>query len=86
MGKGKVNNNFFIVTVIIFILLCLSLINIKFISSYKPVLGAHSEITNDKSDFWGDFTSINPNYIPGLIENGDIDKAKEVNPNYLGGL
>ena len=84
MQKGKVNNNFFIVIAITFILLCLSLINIDNITSTKSVLGAHSQIEHNDSDFWEKFIGDNPNYIPGLIENGNIDEVRQINPNFEG--
>lgn len=84
MHKAKVNNNFFIVIAIVFITLCLSLINIQNISSSKLVLGTHSNMEKGEPDFWEEFLKSNPSYIPGLIEAGKVNQAKQIDPNFEG--
>lgn len=63
----------------------LSLINIKnyFSTQTKPepVLGANVE-NIDVQEFWNDFLSKNPNYLPGWLEIGQTDKAYFIDPNY----
>jgi len=49
------------------------------------VLGEETQINGDQQ-FWQDFLTKNPNYIPGWIETGRIDKAKEIDPNYELGI
>lgn len=83
MSNKKVKQNLiqiFIYTVLLFILF-LSAFNVK--SSLKPkvkVLGV--ETKNNDQLFWNNFTSKHPNYIPGWIEIGRMDKVKEIDPNY----
>ncbi|HTK03725.1 MAG TPA: hypothetical protein VL401_03100 [Alphaproteobacteria bacterium] len=65
---------------IIFILL-LTAINInKFLQPKKQVLGIETQ--NTEREFWRDFVEKHPNYIPGWIELGDLDKIKQIDPNY----
>ncbi len=66
---------------IIFLLL-LTAINIKNYLTPKKVLGIQIQ-SEDPTNFWKDFVDKNPNYIPGWIEIGRIDKIKEIDPNYL---
>lgn len=84
MRKISVNENtkFLIFVVFVFIFLILSLVNVKNIYYSKKVLGAKSQ-TNITSDFWSNFLKSNPTYLPGLIENGQKDKALSIDPNYL---
>ncbi len=81
------NNQLLAYVAIIFILLTLSLINIKNITdSHKTnikVLGIET-INNPEDKFWKDFLKENPNYLPGLIETGNLDKAKQIDPNFNG--
>lgn len=37
----------------------------------------------DGKEFWTDFLSRNPSYIPGWIEIGRTDRVKEIDPNYF---
>lgn len=72
--------------ILIFVSLLLLLVlitqNINSFYSTKKVLGV--ETRNDLyEDFWTSFLNDNPNYIPGLIETGKIDKALEIDPNYI---
>lgn len=66
---------------IIFTLL-VSAININTYLKPNRVLGAEVEETNNAEVFWEDFLLRNPNYIPGWIEMGRIDKVIEIDPNY----
>jgi len=45
------------------------------------VLGAETQAT--KNSFWQNFLSKNPDYIPGWIEMGRIDKVTQIDPNYF---
>jgi hypothetical protein len=80
---NKVAKQLFIYVALLLILL-LTAINIEsYQTPVKPVkvLGTETQINGDQQ-FWQDFLSRNPNYIPGWIETGRIDKAKEIDPNY----
>jgi hypothetical protein len=80
----KAAKQLFIYVALLFILL-LTVINIE---TYQPpgkpvkVLGTETQI-NDDQKFWEAFLSNNPNYIPGWIETGRLDKVKEIDPNYI---
>ena len=65
----------------LFILL-LSAVNIRSYQSPKKVLGAESQV-NSEDKFWDEFLVKNPDYIPGWIEIGRVDKVKEIDPNYI---
>jgi len=68
----------------LFVLL-LSAINIENYQAPKKtekVLGAEIQANSDQK-FWQDLLTKNPNYIPGWIETGRMDKVKEIDPNYL---
>lgn len=61
------------------------MVNIKNYTSTTPadskeVLGATTKEVSDE-DFWKEFLNENPNYVPGWIEIGKIDKAREISPN-----
>lgn len=87
MPTPKVNDNtkllFFIV--ICFVLLMLSMVNIKNYFSPKTlperVLGAETHL-DATEEFWNDFLNKNPNYVPGWIELGRMDKALTLDPNF----
>ncbi len=63
------------------LVLLLSAVNIESFQSPKKVLGAEVQINSDDK-FWQDFLNKNPDYIPGWMEIGRIDKVKEIDPNY----
>jgi hypothetical protein len=65
----------------LFILL-LTAINIDGYQTPKEVLGVETQIDTD-AIFWEEFLSKNPDYIPGWIEIGRMDKVKEIDPNYF---
>ena len=85
MSANKVNKN----TNVLFIyfallaILFLTAVNINSVSTQKEdvVLGAKTEITDDV--FWKNFLDKNPEYIPGWIEIGRMNKANEIDPNYI---
>ena len=81
---NKISKELFIYVVFLFILLLAS-VNIdtylKPIDADVKVLGAETQ--NKEGAFWQDFLSKHPDYIPGWIEVGRIDKANEIDPNYL---
>lgn len=80
----EISLQLFIFTFVIFILLLTS-INIENFLTFKRVLGIQTTFVsqnNKKQIFWENFLSNNPNYIPGWIETGNADKAKEIDPNF----
>jgi len=87
MSAQKVNSvivELFIYVALLFILL-LTATNIESYQAPKiplKVLGAKTQVNSDDK-FWGDFLTKNPSYIPGWVETGKMDKAKEIDPNYL---
>ena len=78
---NKTAFHLFLVVSILFVLLLTS-INVERSFSIKKVLGA-STLQNDNNLFWEDLLQKNPGYIPGWIEIGRPDKAKELDPNYF---
>ena len=81
---NKAAKQLFIYVALLFVLL-LTVINIQsYQTPNKPVkvLGEETQINGDQQ-FWRDFLIKNPNYIPGWIEVGRIDRAKEIDPNYI---
>lgn len=69
-------------------LLLLSALNIENYLAPKKVLGTEiestgSEINSEEIEFWEDFLSKNPDYIPGWIELGRYEKVKQIDPNYF---
>lgn len=74
----------YIYLAILFILLLTS-INIHNSLLPKKVLGVktQSNIAQSNEEFWNDFVSRHPEYIPGWIELGRSDKAKEIDPNFI---
>jgi hypothetical protein len=84
MSAKGVNNiaiELFLYVAALFVLLLASA-NIESYLSPKKVLGAETQINSNES-FWNDFLSKNPDYIPGWIEIGRYDKAREIDPNYI---
>jgi len=84
MGKLTVNegSKLLVYSSIIFILLILSLVNIKNFLTVKTVLGANT--ANNETFNWDGFLKTNPNYIPGWIEIEREDVAKNIDPNFNG--
>lgn len=71
---------FFISSTILIILL--SILNLE--KSHKKVpnvLGAQTFDNNE--EFWKGFLKKNPEYIDGWLELGEIEKVKEIDPNYF---
>ena len=83
MWDFKVNKNtkLLFIMVCTFILLTLSLVNIKNITSTKEVLGVETQEDVDK-EFWNNFLNENPGYIPGWLEIGRVDQAFVIDPNF----
>ncbi|HUC94618.1 MAG TPA: hypothetical protein VMR19_01245 [Candidatus Saccharimonadales bacterium] len=71
-----------LIFVLVIFVLILSAVNIENYTAPKKVLGVETKV-NSEDVFWQDFLNKNPSYIPGLIETGKIDKAREIDPNYL---
>jgi hypothetical protein len=65
----------------LFVLLLAS-VNIKNYLAPKKVLGTKIQVGATEK-FWQDFLAKSPDYIPGWIEIGRIDKVKEIDPNYI---
>jgi hypothetical protein len=85
MSAKKVNKaakELFIYVFLLFILLLTS-INIDNYLRPKETKVLGSETKNTEPVFWQNFLAQNPDYIPGWIETGRIDKAHEIDPNYL---
>lgn len=93
MPKFHINSDakFILFAVCIFILLTLSFVNIKNYTSQDAsvnknrVLAAETQNFSDNeiaNRFWFEFLGKNPNYVPGWIEIGRIEKAYEIDPNY----
>jgi hypothetical protein len=83
--RDKMTSNI-IVELFIFIaiisVLFMTSLNIKNYLTPKKVLGANIQVDRSQN-FWQDFLVRNPNYIPGWIEAGRIDRVKEIDPNYI---
>lgn len=84
MSAKRVNKVAFelLIFVSALLVLVLTAVNIKSYQTPKKVLGAEVQI-NSTDKFWQDFLTQNPDYIPGWIETGRIDKVKEIDPNYI---
>ncbi|MGA3291668.1 MAG: hypothetical protein ABSC49_00805 [Candidatus Microgenomates bacterium] len=83
MSAKKVNKaaiELFIYVAALFVLLLAS-INIENYLAPKKVLGAETKVDSTEQ-FWNDFLTKNPNYIPGWKEIGQMDKARGIDPNY----
>lgn len=76
----KASFQVFIYFLIVFLLLLVSL-NVKNYLTPLKVLGTQTK-TDDSRKFWEEFTAKNPDYVPGWIELGRLDKAKEIDPNF----
>jgi hypothetical protein len=79
---NKVAKELFIYVFLLFILLIVS-INIDNYLKPKEVNVLGSKTENTEGEFWQDFLTKNPEYVPGWIETGRIDKAREIDPNYI---
>jgi hypothetical protein len=82
MSAKKVNQMIFEVLVYTFALIILILTSININSFFKPkeVLGIKT--VNNNKEFWREFLSKNPDYIPGWIEVGELEKARTIDPSY----
>lgn len=68
---------------LIVITLLVSALNINTYLKPNRVLGAETQEVDSRDVFWQNFVSKNPNYIPGWIEIGRMDKVREIDPNYI---
>jgi hypothetical protein len=79
---NRTSKELFVYVALLFILL---LVSINIDTYLKPVdtkvLGAETQ--NSEVAFWQDMLIKHPNYVPGWIEIGKLDKAKEIDPNYI---
>ena len=64
-------------------ILSLTVININKYLTPTQVLGIQIENVEDDSHFWEVFLKKNPNYLPGLVEIGEFEKVKKINPNFI---
>jgi hypothetical protein len=79
---NKIAKELFIYVFLLLILLITSVnINNYLKSKDTKVLG--SETQNKEVVFWQNFLTKNPTYVPGWIETGRMDKAGEIDPNYI---
>ncbi len=79
---NSVARELLIYTFILFLLVLTSANLTNYLEPKKiDVLGAETQ--NQDEVFWNDFLTKNPNYIPGWIEIGRLDKVTEIDPNYL---
>jgi hypothetical protein len=81
-AKRQIKIEYLSLCLLIIIILLLSAFNIAHYLSPKKILGTATEGNLKQEEFWSTFLSKNPNYIPGWIEVGRTDRAKEINPNY----
>lgn len=84
----KVEPRLIFIYLTILLSLLLTAINISSYLSPVLVLGIETEAKSEEVDtsdqaFWQDFLFRNPEYIPGWVELGRYDKAREIDPNYL---
>ena len=80
---NKTVKEIFVYVVLLFVLL-LTAANINTFLQPKistKVLGIETQ-NNSDTEFWQGFLSQHPNYIPGWIEIGRMDKVKQIDPNY----
>lgn len=65
------------------IIVVLTSVNIHVYLTHKnpKTLGVNTQVQS--SNVWVEFMKENPNYIPGWIELGRIDKALKIDPNYF---
>jgi len=79
---NQVSKELFIYIALLIILLLTS-INISTFLKPKVVKVLGAETQNKEDVFWQGFLTKNPNYVPGWIEIGKPDKAREIDPNYV---
>jgi hypothetical protein len=80
--KSKdVSFHLFVYLLIVFLLLLTS-ININNYLAPKKVLGVEAQ-EQDAGKFWQEFVKKNPDYAPGWVELGRVDKVKEIDPNFI---
>ena len=69
--------------ILIVFALLVSAVNINSYLGPNKVLGAEIEESVNNEAFWNEFLANNPDYIPGWIEIGRMDKVLEIDPNYF---
>ncbi len=80
---SNINKRFFYFSISIVILLLLSLLNIRNYFLPKAVLGIKTQAKSLNEEFWNEYLKNNPNYVPGWLEIGRVDKALQIDPNYF---
>jgi hypothetical protein len=79
---NKIAKELFIYVSLLFILLITS-INIDNYLRLRETKVLGTETENKEVIFWQDFLTKNPNYVPGWIEIGRTERAREIDPNYI---
>ena len=75
-------------SVLLLLFSTLNINNYLEITRNKNVLGSETQINSqtislEERNFWQEFLEKNPDYIPGWIEIGRLDKVREIDPNYI---
>lgn len=70
----------------VFVLLGLSAFCFELYANQQKVLGAKTESENtlllEEQTYWEELLNKNPDYLPGWLEIGRLDKVYEINPNF----
>lgn len=77
------NKNQIIIYLFSLFILILTIININNFLTPVQVLGLQVESSSTDIEFWNQFLKKYPNYLPGLIETGEFEKVKKINPNFI---
>jgi hypothetical protein len=72
---------------VVVVSLCLTATNIATYLSPRLVLGIEAEseandIDSQYAIYWESFLTANPEYIPGWLETGRHDIARQIDPNF----
>lgn len=76
------NKQLILISIALLVLLILASLNIKNYYLPKTVLGISVQEEISDNEFWNEYLKNNPNYVPGWLEIGRIDKAVEIDPNF----
>lgn len=80
---------FFLLSLFALFVLAISANNLTQYFANQKVLGIQIQVdetekqTQEEERFWREFLAKNPDYIPGWIEIGNLEKVKEIDPNYF---
>lgn len=70
-----------IFALVVFLLL-LSALNIHSYLQPEKVLGVREISVESDVAYWNEFLTQNPDYLPGWVELGRLDKVLEIDPNF----